>query len=68
MNDVELPRWCQVFGCHRSIATYCPLCEGFYCLYHDQLTPERRHNCLRESADDDQELSARLRAREVWRS
>jgi hypothetical protein len=53
MESVVLPKNCQQPGCDRSMETWCPLCEGFYCLEHDALVPVRRHDCLGGPADDD---------------
>ena len=43
-----VPEFCQRPGCSARTQTWCPLCEGFYCDEHDQLTPVRRHYCLGE--------------------
>ena len=64
-RDLELPDHCQQFGCGRPAETWCPLCRSYFCHFHDELYPRRRHDCLRGTADDDDES---LRAREVWRS
>ena len=39
----DVPEFCQRPGCGARTQTWCPLCEGFYCDEHDQLTPVRRH-------------------------
>ena len=44
----DVPEFCQRPGCGARTQTWCPLCEGFYCDEHDQLTPVRRHSCLGE--------------------
>ena len=48
----RVPELCERPGCQRSVETWCPLCERFYCLEHDELTPRRRHACLGEPAED----------------
>jgi len=42
---------CQQFGCQRDAETWCPLCRGYFCHEHDELTPVRRHDCLRGKAE-----------------
>ena len=44
--DLDMGVWCQQRGCARDYATWCPLCEGFYCMSHDPLTPVRKHDCV----------------------
>lgn len=65
----DVPDRCQQFGCQASVETWCPLCRAYFCLFHDELTPVRRHDCLRGKADDDDDesLHMRLRAREATR-
>jgi len=46
-----VPELCQQFGCNEPVATYCPLCRGCFCHEHDQLTPVRRHDCLKGRAE-----------------
>ena len=48
----RVPERCEHDGCERPVETWCPLCERFYCLAHDELTPRRRHACLGEPAED----------------
>ena len=40
------PELCQQRGCTLAVETWCPLCEGFFCLAHDRLVPRRNHDCL----------------------
>jgi hypothetical protein len=47
-----VPEFCQAPGCLHAVQTWCPLCSLFLCDEHDQLTPERRHDCLSGPADD----------------
>ena len=42
----DLPAGCQQFGCREPAETWCPLCESYYCDYHDSLYPVRHHDCL----------------------
>jgi hypothetical protein len=46
-----VPDTCQRFGCRAPVQTWCPLCRDFFCDDHDQLTPIRRHDCLRGPAE-----------------
>jgi hypothetical protein len=50
MTD-DVPIWCQQPGCRARVETWCPLCERFFCLEHDALTPVRRHDCLGGRSD-----------------
>jgi len=47
-----VPETCQREGCARAVETWCPLCNLFLCADHDQLTPQRMHDCLSGPADD----------------
>jgi hypothetical protein len=47
-----VPAFCQARGCLQPVATWCPLCGSFLCAAHDELTPERRHDCLGGKAHD----------------
>jgi hypothetical protein len=47
-----VPEFCQRDGCGARVQTWCPLCTGYYCDLHDQLTPLRRHRCLGEDVDE----------------
>jgi len=42
---------CEQADCTRPVATWCPLCEKYLCLLHDELVPIRRHDCLGGPAD-----------------
>jgi len=45
MSDV-IPERCQQPDCDKPVETWCPLCDQFLCKEHDELVPERRHQCL----------------------
>ncbi|HYW87226.1 MAG TPA: hypothetical protein VFB50_05625 [Chloroflexota bacterium] len=47
----DVPEFCQQFGCHDRVATWCPLCRAFFCARHDELYPRRMHDCLRGKAE-----------------
>jgi hypothetical protein len=47
----SVPETCQQFGCRAPVQTWCVLCRAFFCDAHDQLTPVRRHDCLRGPAE-----------------
>jgi hypothetical protein len=47
----DVPEICQQFSCRAPVQTWCSLCRGFFCDEHDQLTPVRRHDCLRGKAE-----------------
>ena len=49
----RVPETCEHPGCGVAVETWCPLCERFYCLRHDELVPRRRYACLGEPADED---------------
>jgi hypothetical protein len=46
-----VPEFCQAPGCLRAVETWCPLCSLFLCTLHDELVPERMHDCLGVKAD-----------------
>jgi hypothetical protein len=48
---IEVPDRCQQFGCNAPATTWCPLCRCYLCAAHDQLTPIRKHDCLRGPAE-----------------
>ena len=56
-SHVDVPATCQQRGCEAAVETYCPLCERFYCLRHDELVPVRRHDCLGVGAAPDATFS-----------
>jgi hypothetical protein len=41
-----IPDECEVRGCSRLVQTWCPLCDTFLCLFHDELMARRGHECL----------------------
>jgi hypothetical protein len=43
---------CERSGCDDDGVTWCPLCQKVLCLRHDELTPNRMHDCLAGPADD----------------
>jgi hypothetical protein len=47
----RVPETCEHPSCTHAVQTWCPLCERFFCDEHDQLTPVRRHDCLRGKAE-----------------
>jgi hypothetical protein len=49
----RVPELCERPGCPRAAETWCPLCEKFLCVLHDELVPRRMHACLGEPADED---------------
>jgi hypothetical protein len=46
-----VPEYCQVSGCTQAVETWCPLCSLFLCAEHDELTPQRMHDCVGGPAD-----------------
>jgi len=50
-DDRPLPDQCEQGECQQPVETWCPLCERFLCKPHDELTPTRRHDCLRGKAE-----------------
>jgi len=42
---------CEQPGCKQAATTWCPLCEKLLCKTHDELWPNRLHDCLRGPAD-----------------
>ena len=50
-DEPSLPDLCQQFGCSEWAVTWCPLCRAYFCKQHDELTPVRRHDCLRGRAE-----------------
>ena len=53
----ELPDRCQQFACFAAAETWCPLCRAYFCKRHDELWPERRHDCIRGPAERLEEMS-----------
>jgi hypothetical protein len=51
MTHPVIPELCEQPGCQAAVQTYCPLCERFLCGAHDQLYPQRMHDCLRGKAE-----------------
>jgi hypothetical protein len=54
MTDTQaavIPETCSHANCQRPVETYCPLCEAFLCAEHDELIPDRRHDCIGGPAD-----------------
>jgi hypothetical protein len=50
---IAVPEKCQQSDCTERAETWCPLCERFFCLTHDELYPARCHDCLGGPADAD---------------
>jgi len=46
-----VPELCQEWACNEPAQTWCPLCRAFFCAYHDELVPVRRHACLKGHAE-----------------
>ena len=49
--DGLVPEHCQQGDCMRRVEIWCPLCERFLCIEHDELVPARHHDCLGGTAD-----------------
>jgi hypothetical protein len=48
---IAVPEKCQQSDCSERAETWCPLCERFFCLAHDELVPTRCHDCIGGPAD-----------------
>ena len=50
-DDRPIPDECEQGDCQNGVETWCPLCDRFLCKEHDELVPNRRHDCLGGVAD-----------------
>jgi len=50
-DDRPIPDVCEQGDCEQAVETWCPLCDRFLCREHDELVPDRKHDCLGGPAD-----------------
>lgn len=50
-EDRDVPDVCEQGDCQAGVTTWCPLCGLFLCAEHDELVPNRMHDCLGGRAD-----------------